>query len=392
MDTQKKYKKLAIISDCIHAYNNEGVACTEVHIFCKQMQELSKHFEQTVIVCPFVKHNAAKAYSEYGHQTISFIPTPAAGGNSIRKKLKLFATMPAWFKAFYKAGKISDVVYLRFPNNISIPAWFYYTIIRKKKIITYTGNWEKYAGEPFSYRMQRWIIKYLHKDPAFVYTKRKNTRANIYKTFSPSYSFNEWEKESAFVYGKLKVLENDKQWTPVFLSIARLSEIKNHLYILKVFKILRDKNFQFRLYIFGSGIKEIKLKKFIDENNLQDCVYLKGSLLHHELKPYFRQAHFIVQAPLVEGYGKVPIEGFFHGCIPLLSNVGVSEEITGYGKRGFVFSTKDTANLVQLIEYAKGDYHLLQDVIAAGREYVKDKTLENWASQLVSSLNGKYAG
>lgn len=391
MYSQKKYKKLAIISDCIHAFTTDGTACTEVHIFCKQMQELSKHFEQTVVVCPFTEHNADKAYSLYYTGNISFIPTPAAGGNSVAHKLKLLATIPAWLKAFYKAGKISDVIYLRFPNNISIPAWFYYTIIRKKRFITYTGNWEKYPGEPFSYRTQRWIIKHLHNDPAFVYTKRKNTRANIYKSFSPSYSFHEWEKEEGFVCEKIKTLENEKKFLPVFLSIARLSEIKNHIYILKAFKLLHDKNFHFHLYVFGNGSEETKLRKFIIENNLQDCIFLKGALLHHELKPYFRKSHFIVQAPLVEGYGKVPIEGFFHGCIPLLSNVGVSEEITGYGKRGFVFSTNNTLQLVQLIEYVTSNYHSLKDIILAGRIYAKDKTLENWANQLASSLNSNYA-
>jgi len=80
---------------------------------------------------------------------------------------------------------------------------------------------------------------------------------------------------------------------------------------LNVFKELRDEGFAFKLYIAGDGPLYEQYATFIKENNLQDKVCMSGHLDYLSLKKLYRQADFLVQAPIAEGYGKAPVEGFF---------------------------------------------------------------------------------
>ena len=67
----KKYKRLAIISDCVHMQNADGTIVTENHVYCRQMQALASYFEQTLIVCPFIEK---KKNNEFGGIILFYTP------------------------------------------------------------------------------------------------------------------------------------------------------------------------------------------------------------------------------------------------------------------------------------------------------------------------------
>src|SRR5438045_3354775 len=103
---QQQYKRLAIISDCVHIKDEAGNVATENHIFKRQMEALAKHFEHTVIVCPFVKKTEDVVATAYALSTIDFIAVPNVGGASLKAKWQLIKTIPAWIKAYRKAYKM----------------------------------------------------------------------------------------------------------------------------------------------------------------------------------------------------------------------------------------------------------------------------------------------
>src|SRR6185503_5286133 len=143
---ENKFKRLAIISDCIHMRNENGDVLTENHIFCRQIQALASYFESTIICCPFDKLGPQSVTSTYTLNSIEFVELPNVGGKTLRHKLDIIKTIPAWLKAFKHAHPKADVVYLRMPNNLSIPGFFYFYLRRAKKFATYTGNWDNYSG------------------------------------------------------------------------------------------------------------------------------------------------------------------------------------------------------------------------------------------------------
>jgi glycosyltransferase involved in cell wall biosynthesis len=383
---QNKFKRLAIISDCIHMQEDDGNIVTENHIFCRQIQALATYFEHTVICCPFIRREQGSVTSTYTLHTIEFIHLPNVGGKKLKHKLRIIKTIPAWIKAFKKVYVKTDIVYLRMPNNLSIPGFFYFYVKRSKKFATYTGNWENYKQEPFSYRFQKWILKNFFNGPVWIYTGNENAK-NLLKGFSPSYSEQEWCEEENQVKKRIERYRSAPITKPVFITVVSLVPHKNPTYILEVCKRLRDKKFNFHWYITGDGYLRDELKKFVSENDLPEYVTLTGKKTYQELRELYRKSDFLVQAVLVEPFGKTPIEALFHGVIPVLNVVAMSDEMTGKGSRGYSFTADDPDNLVQLIYKIMDEQPRFAGMIDDGRNYVKEQTLENWAFNYYNTIN-----
>lgn len=385
-----EFNTLAIFTDCVHYFDSDKNIVTENHIFRRQMQALAGLFKYTVIYCPFADYSKDKVTSIYKNSSIQFNPLPNVGGNTVKHKLKILFTMPAWFKAFKKAEKQADIIYQRFPNNLNIPGFFYFYFKRSKVFATYTGAWQNYPGEPSTYRFQKWLLKSFFRGPVMAYTNEEKTGRNIFKTFSPSYTASEWDEEIERVKQRIFELKSGSISEPVFITVGALVAGKNQQYILDTFKILHDDGFVFKLYIVGDGPLRETYSNFILQKGLQQKVFLTGKKKHTELRELYRESHFIIQASLAEGFGKVPLEGFFHGVIPLLNNTGMAAEMTGNTERGFLFSVNESSSLLNLIMKMSVYNDALPELIRNGRVYAKSKTIENWVISLNKKLNDSF--
>ena len=374
-----RFKKLAILTDCVHVFDAEGHASTENHIFRKQMEALAGQFEETLICCPFEINSADKVISRYTKTNIRFHPLPQVGGSRVADKIQLLKAFPAWFKAYKKADAFADIVYQRFPNNLNIPGFFYFYLKRAKVFATYTGTWQNYATEPYTYRLQKWLLKHWFRGPVGAYIQAGDETAKVFKSSSPSYSTAEWEEETIQVEERISRIESGAESIPVFITVGALVPNKNQQFILEVFAQLHKQGFSFQLHIVGDGPLKKTYADFITEHGLAEFVLLAGKKTDRELRTLYRRSDFLIQAPRVEGFGKVPVEGFFHGVVPLLSNVALASEMTGEGKRGYMFDIGDKAALVQLIKRVWQQKDKLATVIRNGRAYARYHTLDNWA-------------
>lgn len=371
----------------MHAFNASGKVVTENHIYCRQMQALALRFEHTIICCPFENLASNSVTSEYILETIEFIALPNVGGNTFKEKVKLIAAIPAWLRAFKKANSESDIVYLRLPNNLNIPGFFYFKFKHAKTFAQYTGTWKNYATEPATYRFQKWLLKHFFKGPVWVYTDEDNLGKNIFKGTSPSYNLQEWNEETKQVEEKIAKLRNGKITKPVFISVGALVPNKNQQFILDVFKILKTRKFCFKLYIVGDGFLKAQYEKFIDDNDLGDCVILTGKKNFTELRNLYRESNFLIQAPFAEGFGKVPIEGFFHGVVPIISNTALANEMIGNNERGFKFSNNNIDALLNIIVKSANENETISEMIVNGRAYAKKHTIENWIEAYIKAIN-----
>ena len=324
-----RFKKLAILTDCVHVFDADGQACTENHIFRKQMEALAGQFTETLICCPFEPNTIDKVISRYTKANIRFHPLPQVGGSRVTDKIQLLKTFPAWFKAYKKADAFADIVYQRFPNNLNIPGFFYFYFRRAKVFATYTGTWQNYTGEPITYRLQKWLLKHWFRGPVGAYIKAGDETVKIFKTGSPSYSKAEWEEETTQVEERIRRIESGADCKQVFITVGALVPNKNQQYILEAFRQLHKEGFCFQLHIVGDGPLKKNYAEFIAAYGLDEFVRLEGKKTDGELRALYRQSDFLIQAPRVEGFGKVPVEGFFHGVVPLLSNVALAAEMTG---------------------------------------------------------------
>lgn len=378
--------RLGIISDCIHVKTKEGIAASEVHIFVRQMEALAVHFTTVVICCPFKENNFEKETTSYSSKKISFVELPEVGGDSFQAKLNLIKTIPIWIQAFRKVNKLSDIVYQRFPNNLNIPGFFYFYFKRKKVFATYTGTWENENKEPLTYSFQKWLLKKWFRGPVWVYSNKKKLTQNIFGGYSPSYSLKEWENELDQVENRINYLKNSKFSTLKLITVGALIGYKNQQYILNACLHLKNNGIPFHLKIVGDGPLRSTYEKFIQEAQLENEIQIIGSVNFLKLKELYRENDFVVQAPLSEGFGKVPVEGFFHGVIPVINNVTMASFLIGEDERGFLFDASienDLANKLIEIYNHQQDLHIK---IENGRKFAKNLTLESWSLETFKTI------
>ena len=374
-------KKLAILTDCVHVFSEQGIAGSENHIFIRQMQELAMHFDQVLICCPFVPYTSDMVITYYKQEKIIFHPLPNVGGNRLLDKILLLGAFPEWLKAFREAGRFADIIYQRFPNNLNIPGFFYYYFKKTKVFATYAGTWKNYKGEPFTYRFQKWVLKKYFRGPIWIYQADENIqRQNIFPNFSPSYSLTEWEEEAPRVRSKIDKLKFNTPDHLKLITVGALVPYKNQQFLLEACKILLNEKVNYRLYIVGDGPLRHHFTEYILKNGLSNNVLLLGKKTDKELRELYRNADLLIQSPITEGYGKVPLEGLFHGVIPVLGNKGMAKIIIGQNERGFLFPLTDPAILATLLKRIPDNRDILIQMIENGREYTRELTLENWGN------------
>lgn len=373
---------LGIISDCVHIRRKDGVMGSQVHVFVNQMDHLSAHFDKVYLCAPVIQRDELDSkISIYTNKRIEFIPIPLAGGNSLISKMRIAFVLPVWIYKIIQLCSKSDVVYLRAPNNISIPGFIISRLFNKKRFSTFTGTWSGYASEPFSYSLQRKYLSTYFEGPVFVYGSLPSDRKNIHNTISPSYSMDDWNNETAQVESRLKELAEKKVLTRInLITVGSLTDNKNQIFILEAMSELRRSNVDFVLWVAGDGENKKKYQDYVNVNNLQERVVFLGNIKQQQLREYYRKADLIIQSPIHEGFGKVPVEGFFHGVIPVISDVNLSRSIVGGKERGRVFTSKD--ELIGHINSLMQNTSLMIELIKKGRDYAKQNTLEAWANEI----------
>lgn len=116
------------------------------------------------------------------------------------------------------------------------------------------------------------------------------------------------------------------------VSVSRLSNEKAHLRSLKILKRLHDEGYNFVWNIVGDGEKELAIKSFIAENNMQDYIVMHG--LQSNPYPYIKAADLFYLGSLHEAAPMVFCEAMSLGVAVLTTNTCSAEELVG--DKGFI--------------------------------------------------------
>ena len=149
----------------------------------------------------------------------------------------------------------------------------------------------------------------------------------------------------------------DKENT--ILSVGRLAEEKNHLDLLKSFKLISSKIPNWKLKIIGSGPLESQIKFFIETNYLEKRVELIKEVKNIELE--YQKAKFLVMTSRYEGFGLVIAEALSCGLPVILFENWNSSNLIINAINGIVISnnSQQIKNLsIEMEKLAQNDNSL----------------------------------
>ena len=376
-------KKILIISDCLHAYVN-GKLGSRNHVFVKQMNALISQFETCNLCAPLDK-NEENIISTYRapKTDLNYIALPIVGGNSLYAKLRLIGVIPLWFLRTLRVIVQSDIVYQRFPNNVNLFTVFIVLLLRKKRFATYTGTWDDYPGEPYTYRLQKLILRLFYNANVFIYwpDQSKVPGQNLINSYSPSLY-----KRDLLTHIELNTLLRDKLSSDYIqlATVGSLSKNKNQIFSIKILHLLLSRNIEARLAIIGSGSEYNELFKTACILGVEGYVDFKGSLPIEHVLDALSKTDFLIQSPFIEGFGKVPIEALSRGVIPILSNTPFADKFTCSSKYGYVFDLNAEESLERVFDFitsTNGNIGWRKEFLDYCHEVSRKYTIERWIEE-----------
>lgn len=130
-----------------------------------------------------------------------------------------------------------------------------------------------------------------------------------------------------------------------FISIGRLEDVKNHIYLIEFAKKLKNKH-DFEIHIVGHGYLEEKLKKLIKINNLEKYIKLLG--LRSDIPKLLNESHCLIMPSLWEGLPIVILEAGA-SSLPILSTPVGSIPSLLDKKNSYICELEDFVDNAELI-------------------------------------------
>lgn len=388
--------------------------------YVREMNIWFQYVDKAIIVAPLVSQSVNPIHESYISQSLDFKSIPEFSITSVSESLKTLFKLPLLFLTVYRAMKQADHIHLRCPGNMGLIGALVQILFPKKtKTAKYAGNWDPKAKQPWSYRLQKWILSntFLTRNmQVLVYGEWPNQTKNIKPFFTATYSEDEIQNSEFRIQNKLSLqLEsittesdfdfaqsdkkdnnslslraesrtNENQFK--FLFIGTLSPGKQPLYAIQLVETLYRQGKKVTLALYGEGVLRKELEEYISQNDLQIIVALKGNQSKETILNAYQTSHFLILPSKSEGWPKVVAEAMFWGCVPIASQVSCVSYMMGNGSRGVILQEEINQDVSQIIPLINNK-DLYQKMASEGQTWSRQFTTDKFEREIGRLLRGE---
>lgn len=354
----------------------------------KEMKIWAKYTDEIQFCCPIWREDRGLLIDEISFPTSNTIELKEFNVKSISSiPLAVYYSVVNFF-IILKAIHSADHLHLRCPGNMallgSIAQIFY---PKKTKTAKYAGNWDPKAKQPWSYRLQKWLLSntFLTRNmQVLVYGEWPNQTKNVKPFFTATYSESEIQHSAFSIQNKSFPMPNDQR--PVsFLVVGTLSKGKQPLYAIQLVEQLYKRGKKVLLDLYGEGVLRIELESYINNNNLQSIISLKGNQSKEIVLQAYQESHFLLLPSKSEGWPKVVAEAMFWGCLPIVTPVSCVPYMLDYGKRGILLQENLKADSNQLLELLHHP-EVYQKMVYEGQNWSRQFTTDKFEAEIKKLL------
>lgn len=383
----------------------------KLHLYApyeKEMQLWAKNANTIQFCCPIWREDKKLLIAPISFEVEKIIEFQEFDITSFSNKLKAVPLAFVALVKIFKAMKQADHIHLRCPGNIALLACLVQILFpNKQKTAKYAGNWDPKSKQPWSYRLQKWILSntFLTRNmQVLVYGEWPNQTKNIKPFFTATYSEseiqnsefriqNKWSlpaqsktTENNFDSARLDKIEIDLPPTS-FLFVGTLSKGKQPLYAIQLVEKLYQHGKKVQLNLYGDGILRPTLETYIKQNSLQDIVFLRGNQSKETVLKGYQNSHFLILPSKSEGWPKVVAEAMFWGCVPIASPVSCVPFMMGNGSRGVILQEELNQDVDQ-IEAVISKQEVYQKMASEGQSWSRQFTTDKFEAEIKKLLRG----
>lgn len=300
---------------------------------------------------------------------------------SIKSSINALIVLPLIIVTLWEEMRKSDHIHLRCPGNMGLIGSIIQMFFpQKTKTAKYAANWDPESNQPFTYRLQKWILSnqlVTRNMKVLTYGNWDFSNKNLFPFFTASYS----KKEIEFIEprpinptSKIKLL-----------FVGGLQKEKNPMLSLKVCNSLLDQGLNVQLDIYGQGPEMENLISYCQIHNLKKTIFIHGNVAGGNLKSAYQNAHFLIFVSESEGWPKVVAEAMFWACLPVTSPVSCLPEILGNEERGDLVSDSVEEVVSKILTYLSQPelYHQKANL---AKKWSQEYTLEKFETEIQKLL------
>ena len=413
--------------------------------YIREMNIWLQYVDEVQVIAPLVEGSINPIHEKYIHSKLHFIKVPEFEITSLQNIIKTLFKLPKLFNLVYRAMAQADHIHLRCPGNMGLVGALVQILFpNKQKTAKYAGNWDPKSKQPWSYRLQKWILSntFLTKNmQVLVYGEWPNQTKNIKPFFTATYSESEIQNSEFRIQNKLslpaqsKTTENnfdsaqsdrednhslslqsesittesdfdfaqsDKKDNNSlslraesrtnenqfkFLFIGTLSPGKQPLYAIQLVEELYKKGLRVTLELYGEGVLRKELELYIAQNKLEPIVTLKGNQSKQSVLKAYQTSRFLILPSKSEGWPKVVAEAMFWGCVPIASPVSCVSYMMGNGSRGIILKEQLDFDVNQIINVLKNQEVYLK-MSSEGQSWSRQFTTDKFEAEIKKLLRG----
>jgi glycosyltransferase involved in cell wall biosynthesis len=175
------------------------------------------------------------------------------------------------------------------------------------------------------------------------------------------------------------------------LSVGRLHSVKDHAFLIRACRVLKDRGCEFACQIVGDGPERDVLARMVEKFGLASEITLAGHLPHEELDHYYATADLVVLTSRSEGIPLVLMEAMARKKLVLAPAITGVPELVIHGETGFLYSPGSIPNFVDSVESVIRSFGELDWVRRSARAHVsrkfnREKTLATFAELFIAQL------
>jgi colanic acid/amylovoran biosynthesis glycosyltransferase len=143
------------------------------------------------------------------------------------------------------------------------------------------------------------------------------------------------------------------------LAVGRLHPVKDHTFLVRACRLLKNHGFPFACVIAGEGPERASIERLIRDFDLHGEVRLVGHLSRQELDAHYTDANLVVLTSRSEGIPLVLMEAMARGKPVLAPAITGIPELVLDGENGFLYqpgSLEDFVARVELIYHSESSF------------------------------------
>ena len=347
--------------------------------YIREMNIWLRYVDNVIVVAPLEKPEKTPIDNAYEHGSLLFKHVPDFNIIGVKQLFNTLYSLPKLFQTVYQAMHSADHIHLRCPGNMGLIGCIVQVFFpKKKKTAKYAGNWDLKAKQPWSYRLQKWILNNttLTKNmQVLVYGAWEGSSANIKPFFTATYSESE----------KGDVKKRDWSGCIRFMFVGTLVDGKRPLYAVQLVEELFKAGRTVSLQFFGEGNQREILQDYIATHGLDAFIKLEGNQTKETVLEAYKNAHFLILASKSEGWPKVVAEAMFWGAVPIATKISCVPYMLDGGNRGILLEM-DLETDVHQINTILENPLLLDEMAQKGVAWSRHYTLEKFESEIKALL------